>query len=444
MRSLPLSDGDPAQPIAFHRGAYVTRAAFMTDVLHWAERLPERRHVFNRCTDRYLFLVGFAAAMLRKQITVCPAAATASHVNFLRESFPDIYAIVDEGDDPQLLSVRLACTSAQAEGRVAEIDRDQPVLLAFTSGSTGRPAQHLKTWGALIEGMRRQIAMLGIVASSPRTVIATVPPQHMYGFESSLLMPLLSGDIIYGGKPFFPHDIERAFARSQTACILVTTPFHLRACVESHITLRGVEFILSATAPLSANLAREAERRFATRVLEVYGCTETGSIATRRPAQQTSWRLHDGLDLTKRGDIAFVTGAHAAEPTPLNDIVHKIDERNFALAGRIGDMVNVAGKRASLAELTRILTAIDGVKDGVFFVPEHTQGDIVRLAAFAVAPQRDAQEILTLLRDKIDAAFLPRPLHLLETLPRNETGKLPIERLNALLNAETSTARFCA
>jgi acyl-coenzyme A synthetase/AMP-(fatty) acid ligase len=33
--------------------------------------------------------------------------------------------------------------------------------------------------------------------------------------------------------------------------------------------------------------------------------------------------------------------------------------------------------------------------------------------------------LLAALRQRIDAAFLPRPIHFVEALPRNETGKLP-------------------
>ena len=41
--------------------------------------------------------------------------------------------------------------------------------------------------------------------------------------------------------------------------------------------------------------------------------------------------------------------------------------------------------------------------------------------------------ILAALRQRIDAAFLPRPLHLVVALPRNTLGKLPREEIARLL-----------
>jgi acyl-coenzyme A synthetase/AMP-(fatty) acid ligase len=49
-----------------------------------------------------------------------------------------------------------------------------------------------------------------------------------------------------------------------------------------------------------------------------------------------------------------------------------------------------------------------------------------------VAPTLDVAQITAALRERIDAAFLPRPLLLVDALPRNETGKLPQQALHAL------------
>jgi acyl-coenzyme A synthetase/AMP-(fatty) acid ligase len=84
--------------------------------------------------------------------------------------------------------------------------------------------------------------------------------------------------------------------------------------------------------------------------------------------------------------------------------------------------------------LNHHLNAIDGVLDGVFVAPDADDGDAVhRLIAFAVAPGLDADAIMAALRCRIDAAFLPRPLHLVAALPRNTLGKLPREEVMRLL-----------
>jgi acyl-coenzyme A synthetase/AMP-(fatty) acid ligase len=100
------------------------------------------------------------------------------------------------------------------------------------------------------------------------------------------------------------------------------------------------------------------------------------------------------------------------------------------LHGPSYDLVKVAGKRTSLAALNAALAQIIGVVDGTFYRPHRSRSTTARLTAFVVAPGIKASTILTELRKRIDPLFLPRPLHLVEALPRNLTGKLPRERLD--------------
>lgn len=434
MNSTPLFDGSPTRLFAWHGGREISRGAFLADIEAYAASLPERKYVLNRCADRYLFLVGFAAAIVRGQTTVCPPALTRQFIKHLQAAFPDLYSLSDHDQEDGLETVFIRHQAVEHEaGSIPAVNAQQTVLLAFTSGSTGTPAQHAKSWAALMRGVRQQSAMLGARASEQLGVVATVPPQHMYGLESSLLMPLQMGWAIHGGKPFFPQDIATALQQNSARNVLVTTPFHLRACVESRVKLPRLEFILSATAPLSPQLAAQAEQRFAVPVREIYGCTEAGSIASRRTAEGTLWRLHNGMSLAFASGQCFVNGAHSAEPTALHDSITVRDSNHFTLGGRVQDLVNIAGKRASLGDLNHTLTSIEGVCDGVFFMPDSPADSVTRLIAFVVAPGCSALDILDALRARLDPAFVPRRIYLVEALPRNDTGKLPVEQLYALL-----------
>jgi len=73
------------------------------------------------------------------------------------------------------------------------------------------------------------------------------------------------------------------------------------------------------------------------------------------------------------------------------------------------------------------------VQDGVFWLPPDTGGeDIVRLVALVVAPEVTRDALLAALRQRVDAAFLPRRVLRVESLPRDATGKLPAARLSVL------------
>ena len=73
----------------------------------------------------------------------------------------------------------------------------------------------------------------------------------------------------------------------------------------------------------------------------------------------------------------------------LSDHIEPLDERRFRLGSRHADMVNVAGKRASLSALTAQLLGVEGVTDGCFFLPQNSavekQAGVQRLAALVAA-----------------------------------------------------------
>ena len=206
-----------------------------------------------------------------------------------------------------------------------------------------------------------------------------------------------------------------------------------------------VDLLLSATAPLSAALAKQAEEAFGAPLYEIYGSTESGQIASRRTTDGPTWQLLDGINLEQNDDQTTASGGHVEGRVGLSDIIERIDDRHFLLHGRHADLINIAGKRTSLAYLHHQIGAIPGVTDAAFFLPDEISNDggsdsgtdhrtdhITRLCAFVVAPGMSSQQILAELRQRLDPIFLPRPLFLLDALPRNSTGKLPRSQLQAL------------
>ena len=190
----------------------------------------------------------------------------------------------------------------------------------------------------------------------------------------------------------------------------------------------------SATAPLEAATASRAEALWQAPVLEIFGATEVGSIASRRTAEGDAWTLYPGVTVEERDGVTEVS-AEGAPRTPLSDVLEILPDGRFRLVSRGSDIIKRGGRRASLAGLTRQLAALDGVRDAAFLMPDPapTRSATARPFAFAVAPGRDAATLLAELRTRIEPAFLPRRIILLDRLPRNEIGKLPRDALLALL-----------
>src|SRR6185369_11395628 len=169
------------------------------------------------------------------------------------------------------------------------------------------------------------------------------------------------------------------------------------------IALPGLRMIVCATAALSPAMAVQAEARYGAPLHEVYGFTEAGMVATRRTVQGPSWQCLRDVRLRREGDDVKVVGGHVEKEVPFTDVVDMDGNDRFVLHGRNADLVNIAGKRTSLAHLNHQLNNIEGVRDGVFFMPDESGEVVTRLTALVVAPGIARDALLAALRTRIDA-----------------------------------------
>ena len=438
MSCIPfLRPGRPEDIIARRGAEAITRTQFLRDLAALTQALPDRPYVLNHCEDRYRFLVGLAASLVRGQVSLFPSNRAPEVLASLARDYPGAYCLTDH-PQPEEGSVMQVCrydTHGDATGHeTAEpcFPVGQQVAIAFTSGSTGVPKRYPKYWGGLVREAEVAGQRLELNAEGRGHVLATVPAQHMYGFVYSVVLPARWGYTVSAERPFYPEDIRRALAARPGPTVLVTTPIHIRACLLDGAELPQIDFMLSSTAPLDAGLAAQAEMRFGARVVEFYGSTETGAIASRRQGETGVWRTFDDIGVFPEEEGFRVEAAYLPAPQALADLVEIRNEREFTLLGRSAEIVKIAGKRIALGDLNRHLLAIEGVRDGTFFLPDSREGREPRLTAFVVAPGKRREEILEALRCRIDPVFLPRPLRCVETLPRNSTGKLPRGELLAL------------
>lgn len=435
---LPLTaQTDPDHIIAWRSDGPVTIRQFIADVEKLTDVLPGQGSVLNVCEDRYRFMVGLAGALVTGKVSLLPSSHSPEAVRQLREFAPDVFCLHDGNgsniDLPLVAMPPLPVVSGQVACIIPTIPADAIATVLLTSGSTGKPKPHARRWGELVLNGFAQATRLDVMEKG-HVVVGTVPPQHSYGLESTVLLSLFGNCAMWHGRPFYPADIVAALESVPQPRLLVTTPFHLRTLLESGVTLPPVDQVLSATAPLSEGLARTAEEQFNAPLREIYGCTETGQLASRRTSVDSRWLLLPDIRLEQEDGVTFATGGHIAGRQMLGDIIELHSDRSFSLCGRNADLINIAGKRTSLGYLNVQLTDIKGVLDGCFFMPDELDTDgITRLCAFVVAPTLTVGQLRDELRLRIDPIFLPRPIILVERLPRNETGKPMRSALQALL-----------
>ena len=430
-----FAPADITRPIAWRDGRQIALGEFVRDVAAVARTLSTGSAMINLCEDRYRFLAAYAAALSVGHAALLPPTRAEHVVQEIAAAHRGSYRCEDQ-------TVEAAMAASQSSASIeSQIPAAQIATIGFTSGSTGRPQSYPKDWrsvnGSSACNARVIRAALGVMHDAPVWIVATVPPQHTYGMEFSVLLPLIAGMAVHAARPLFPADIARALDELPAPRVLVSTPVHLRALVESPQQFPQAALIVSATAPLDRALAQAVEAKLGGRLLEIFGSTETCAFASRRTAQDEFWRLHDGVVLEPVANGTLVTAPWHPQPILLQDHLELRGAGEFRVRGRNTDLIEVAGKRASLADLTRRVLGVPGVLDAVVFQPaEDSVATIRRVAALVVAPGLTAAHIQERLAGSIDPAFMPRPLVLVEALPRNELGKLPRdELLSALITA---------
>lgn len=415
--------------------------------IEFAKRLRHASAVCNLCTSRASFLVTWLAALRSRTLLVLPpSGGHADLAGVLRSTSHPVIVADDSHAIQQSWRSSAECLVCPpvgpAQGVAAEElawcpDWDRAAVQLYTSGSTGAPEPHPKSLlqlatGAMVLGERLALEFAGGLGAI-RRIVCSVPPQHMFGVESSVMLSLVHAIPVQEGRPLLPADVRQALAGSP-ATAWISTPLHLRGLVRSVDALPNCALVLSSTMPLTRHLAQQTEDLVGAPVLEIYGSTETGVLAMRRTAQQAAWRPVSGVRVERVDHATRVYGSHFSSPVWLPDETEIDATGCFRLLGRSTDMIKIGGRRASLAGLNLLLADLPGLEDGVLYLPE-TTNPTERLCLIYSGPALDRGRVDAWLRTRLDSAFLPRTLVHVDKLPRSDSGKLPRQALDALFAA---------
>ena len=440
MQLETVSAGDLKRPLFWSAEGPMTGERILRRAARLAEKLPDRHAASIAYEKRDRFVTALLSLWMRGQTAVLPADVVARQIDGLKKSYPDIYFLAEDPADSCFPGFHLSDDTI-AEGdnipAAGTLPSGLDALCIFTSGSTGRPLPNHKSWGLLAASAEPIAAMVGLDQFANPSIVATVPSHHTYGFELTVLLVLCAGASVHCERAVYPADIARCLGEVPSPRVLVTTPFHLRALIESQLELPEVNRIISATAPLASEFAASVEERLNAPIFEIYGFTEAGAVASRRTVDGDAWTLRRDLAVSNDNGAMLVDFKEFGTRIPFPDFVEILDSRHIRLGDRNQDVVKVAGKRASLEGLSAQLTRIEGVEEGIFFLSSEDSGHgtISRVMAVVVSPFLTGEQIRQKLRDRIDPAFLPRRIFHVSELPRNETGKITRESLNGFIMA---------
>lgn len=428
----------------------ITANQFLHHCYSLAEQLPDQKYAINLCANRYQFMVAFCAIIIRQQINLLPPNKNIATQQRLNSLYNNCYLLHDNATpiDHNIGAVNidlLTLSTTDDRLKVPIIASDQLAAISFTSGSTGDSKPNLKYWASLKRSSDINFAHMIPVKGSTVYQVATVPAQHMWGLETSILLPLHHDVCVLDSRPFYPADIVHDLQSLPAPRMLVTTPIHLRSLIDLPIIPPEVSLTLCATSPLSQSLAAASECKLSGQLREVYGCSEVGSMAVRNTARDSVWQLFDGIRFTRAGEQLIAQGDHLPQDTILQDSIRRLSEQRFELVGRTEDMVDIAGKRGSLSEINQVLLTFDGLVDGiVLHPPKQSPAESVRvrrLAAIVVLkPGVSKKSLQHHFRTHLDSAFVPRPIYLTEHMPREESGKLSKQKIHELYESFSASS----
>ncbi|MGI4975375.1 MAG: AMP-binding enzyme [Janthinobacterium lividum] len=284
-----------------------------------------------------------------------------------------------------------------------------------SSGSSGQPRGSVHALEALLE----EVDAIAALLPGRRRVLTAVPSHHIFGFLFTQLLPARLGVPIRDLRAHSPGALARV---ARPGDLVVGHPLFWAAAARAAPRDWPADVVgVTSGSPMSAATAAAAKAAGLSRLVDVYGATETAGIGWR-DAPDAVFHL---LPHWRRVDDALCRGAAAPVAPP--DLLQWEGNDRFHVLGRRDTVVQVGGVNVSAAHVRSVLLTHPGVADAAVRMMRHGEGD--RLKAFVVpsAPGggewtlRD--ELVRLVAARLAPAERPRNFSFGAVLPTGPSGK---------------------
>lgn len=435
----------------FILGGYTYRELYRlaAGLYHIAKSSNVSKPTICLCSDdKALLAAALIASLSGGPRLVLPYARSRQALEEVMEALSPTFFLTDGSGDfppgPRVIDISVIPPQGAALPDTVR-DPDEPFLILFTGGSTGKPTIWPKTPRNMLAEARYQSGTFGITKDD--LFLSTVPPYHIYGLLFSVLIPLVSSARVLPGIYTFPKEILLA-AQEHKATVLVSVPVHFRVLKNDALQRFHLRMAFSSAGMLDREDAIYFREKTGVDVIEVYGSTETGGVATRRrfldqeswvPMDPVDWRIRDGSlcvrsdflspTLPRDGDGFFVT-ADCADPD---------GDGRFILRGRADDIVKIGGKRVDMAAVQAKLKQIPGVYDAVVMALPVRTGRQNELAAL-VATRLDVMDVRRGIAGISEAYAVPKRLAVVEEIPMTPSGKYDRTEIERILKTGKNKA----
>jgi acyl-coenzyme A synthetase/AMP-(fatty) acid ligase len=318
-------------------------------------------------------------------------------------------------------------------------------LIKLTSGTTGEPKALQFTELEMMADGGQIMRSMGITSSDRN--YAVIPLGHSYGLGNLVMPFFIEGvPIVFGSSPF-PQVMVEELARYRCSVLPLVPPLvKALSSVESESNqLAHLRLVLSAGSALKSKFARRFYKRIGLRVHNFYGSSETGGICFDRDGglsevESAIGQALDGVEVRVDQDgvieVKSASLCHARYPSGvcrLHDFGYLDADSVLHLSGRSADIVKIAGRRLSLAEVESALCAVEGVTDAYVSSREGRTGEMRCVAVYA----GDAEEGFvraTLWRALAHWKF-PKLIRQVDTISYTARGKKDRQALEGVIDA---------
>lgn len=305
-----------------------------------------------------------------------------------------------------------------------------------TSGSTGDSKRILRSEASLSADALALVSAFPDLWSSCDAVVATIRPEHMYGALWRVRAPAVAKVEVEPAVVVSVEEVAAACAR-HGRILFVTTPSFLEKALhhpDFPALKGGVVGVVTSGSLLRRETALAVADALGVCPLEIFGSTETGTVAWRRQVEGEEWHVMQGVCAFAAEDGRLVVDSPFAmsRPFKMSDAVKFVSENAFLLLGRTDRVVKVLEKHVSLVEIERAFESHPLVASACAAV---CTGDVPRLGVLVVLNGEGRAALASgsysavasrLRRDllpSVGCVAFPRRIRFVRALPANEQGK---------------------
>jgi fatty-acyl-CoA synthase len=451
LRDSGLKTGDGVAQLAANRvDTFVTMAAVLGNGMRYTPL-----HPMGSLEDQ-LFILG-DAQISALVVDVPSFAARGAELQAGAAASLQVFTLgaADFGTDLPALAQR-----SEPEQLSALPGVDDIAWVTYTGGTTGKPKGVIMTQGGM--AAKSLISMAEWQWPQEIRYLASSPISHAAGF---LLIPtFLNGGKVYLTAGFDPDQVLDLVEKERVNTLFLV-PTMIYVLMDHPRTrqadLSSIESIIYASAPMSPTRLEEALELFGPVMMQCYGQTECIHLTMLRKEEHrldkperlaSCGRPPAGIRMAlldeqgrevPRGEIGEVCIRGQAimrgywnrpEQTEealrggwlhTGDLAYCDDEGFYYLVDRAKDMIISGGFNVYPREVEDVLTAHPAVAmAAVIGVPDEKWGEKV-VAVIVPRPGEsvDAQEMISLVKDKKGAIMAPKQVDFVDSLPQTALGK---------------------